>query len=170
MRTSSSPTPPEENMLKRSAAGILASLVFTSTQSAALDVTITLPRAVEKHLGEGCGGGEKLAITPSFITATDINGDGITDYILNYGYAGCGGAIGSSFCGTGGCSLSVFLGTKNDAVLALDDLSLGYKIYRYKGYAVAEVQGKYGQGIMKLTSKKPETLKSLPSGGKLVGN
>jgi hypothetical protein len=48
------------------------------------------------------------AVTKSgFLTEKDINGDGVKDYILNYGEFGCGDSS-SLFCGTGGCLTQVY--------------------------------------------------------------
>ncbi|MEA2872780.1 MAG: hypothetical protein QOH67_2756 [Hyphomicrobiales bacterium] len=58
---------------------------------------------------------------PKFITERDINGDGVRDYILDYGEFECDGSA-TYFCGTGGCLTQVFASLPNGGyVKALDE-------------------------------------------------
>ena len=52
-----------------------------------------------------CGGSESS--NPDFIVRKDINGDGVEDYILNYGSLECHD-MRSFFCGSGGCLTQIF--------------------------------------------------------------
>jgi hypothetical protein len=51
---------------------------------------------------------EGVALKPGFVAQKEINGDGVNDYILDYGKFVCGGADQSYFCGTAGCLMHVF--------------------------------------------------------------
>ena len=51
--------------------------------------------------------GEEVKLKPAFITEKDVNGDGVKDYVLDYGEFACGD-FASFFCGTGGCLTQVF--------------------------------------------------------------
>lgn len=55
-----------------------------------------------------------------FLTRKDINGDGKEDYILDFGQFLCGSPY-SSYCGSGGCSTSVYVSTANGYMRVLND-------------------------------------------------
>lgn len=55
-----------------------------------------------------------------FITRRDVNGDGKEDYILDYGHYSCGGS--HNFCGSGGCSMAIYVSRDGGHVMAMDDL------------------------------------------------
>ena len=67
-----------------------------------------LPKEVQAAIDDNkktCGEGVKL--NPAFISEKDVNGDGVKDYVLDYGEFECEGSA-SFFCGTGGCLTQVF--------------------------------------------------------------
>ncbi|WP_332694566.1 hypothetical protein [Bosea sp. (in: a-proteobacteria)] len=64
----------------------------------------TVQAAIEAQ----CGG--KASFKPGFQRVADFNGDGLPDYLLDYGAAECvGGEMVNPFCGSGGCTLDIFV-------------------------------------------------------------
>lgn len=68
----------------------------------------TLPPEVRAGIPsqKDCVRGERAVFQRGFIVQKDINGDGIDDYILDYGKFLCGGS--SPYCGSAGCLTQVF--------------------------------------------------------------
>jgi hypothetical protein len=67
-----------------------------------------LPKEVQDAIVEAkkdCG--ERVRLKPAFVSSRDINGDGVTDYILDYEKFQCGD-MASYFCGSAGCLAQVF--------------------------------------------------------------
>ena len=67
-----------------------------------------LPKEVQAAIDDNkktCG--EAVKLNPAFISEKDVNGDGVKDYVLDYGEFECDGSA-SFFCGTGGCLTQVF--------------------------------------------------------------
>jgi hypothetical protein len=82
----------------------------------------------EKSCDEG-----HLTFKPKFVERRDVNGDGIRDYILNYGETECGGSA-MHFCGTGGCSTQVFASLDDGSfVMVLDENVRGLQFRRLSG-------------------------------------
>ncbi len=69
----------------------------------------SLPSAVQAAIQENRKSCEpdKLRMEKGFVTRKDINGDGVDDYILDYGKTICGD-LRSYFCGSAGCVTQVF--------------------------------------------------------------
>lgn len=65
--------------------------------------------------------GRRPSLGRNFETARDLNGDGLTDYVLDYGAFACG-ERSSEWCGTGGCRTEIYLSTPSGFVRAFDDL------------------------------------------------
>ena len=73
----------------------------------------SLPIQVRKTIQEITTDCDNLPIfKKGFIKRKDVNGDGIKDYILDYGFFSCGEG-GPSYCGTGGCMTSVIVSTED---------------------------------------------------------
>ena len=74
-------------------------------------------RLVQQTIEEACGG--KGDIEPAGIVERDLTGDGKADLLINYGSITCHEGI-NGFCGSGGCSIDVYvsrngkLGQKQD--------------------------------------------------------
>jgi len=62
---------------------------------------------------------EKPQIGAGFVSRKDINGDGVSDYVLDYGSFSCGGT--RLFCGSAGCLTQVFASTDGTFVKVLDE-------------------------------------------------
>src|ERR1041384_6078449 len=60
--------------------------------------------AIEENV-KSCDG--KTEFKDGFVSEKDVNGDGVIDYVLDYGNFVCDGNEGY-FCGTGGCLTQVF--------------------------------------------------------------
>jgi hypothetical protein len=56
--------------------------------------------------------GAEVTLKWGFVVAEDVNGDGVDDYVLDYGKFVCGD-IRSYFCGSGGCLTQVFVSIPN---------------------------------------------------------
>jgi hypothetical protein len=77
---------------------------------------------------------EAVALKPGFVTRKDINGDGATDYILDYGKFVCGGTDQSFFCGTAGCLTQVFVSLPDGTFTkVLDENVRDLRFARVKG-------------------------------------
>lgn len=50
---------------------------------------------------------DKVTLDQGFMTRKDVNGDGVPDYVLNYGAFRCGESS-TLFCGSAGCQTQVF--------------------------------------------------------------
>jgi hypothetical protein len=76
---------------------------------------------------------KKVTFKTGFVTEKDINGDGIKDYILDYGAFLCGEDEGY-FCGSAGCQTQVFASLpKGGYVKVLDENVRGLTFSRVKG-------------------------------------
>jgi hypothetical protein len=104
----------------------------------------TLPNAVQAAIEENkkaCGDGAK--VKPQFIAEKDINGDGMKDYVLDYGEFECDGSA-SYFCGTGGCLTQVFVSLPNGSyVKVLDEnvRDLKFRTVRGRPAMVLDLHG-----------------------------
>jgi len=86
--------------------------------------------AIEENV-KSCDG--KATFKDGFVSEKDINGDGVVDYILDYGNLVCDGSEGY-FCGTGGCLTQVFASLRRGGyVKALDENVRDLKFRRVKG-------------------------------------
>lgn len=68
-----------------------------------------LPPAIEadiKTLKADCSP-DKPKLEPGYLESKDINADGVTDYILDYGRFKCGDSM-SLYCGSAGCTTKVY--------------------------------------------------------------
>jgi hypothetical protein len=49
--------------------------------------------------------------TDAMLSVADVNGDGVEDWVVDYSRLRCAGTP-NPFCGSGGCSLQIFLGSQ----------------------------------------------------------
>ena len=94
-----------------------------------------LPAPVKAAIEESrksCVDGEEFSTDRAFIVRRDINGDGVKDFLLDYGHARCG-EFASVFCGTGGCNTQVFASAHGEYVKVLDHHVLKVRFERAKG-------------------------------------
>jgi hypothetical protein len=70
------------------------------------------PAAVQRGIAEAeadCrGAGGRPSLAPQFETVTELNGDGVPDYVLAFDGLDCEGAA-SFFCGSAGCPVVLYL-------------------------------------------------------------
>jgi hypothetical protein len=72
-----------------------------------------LPSEIQAGIEENkkaCG--EPVKLKPGFIVEKDINGDGVKDYILDYGKFVCGDSE-TYFCGSAGCTTEVYASVRS---------------------------------------------------------
>ena len=71
-------------------------------------------------------------LSPGFIIEGDVNGDGVKDYVLDYGAFRCGRQL--FFCGTAGCLTQVFASLSDGGhVKVLDENVRSIKFRMLKG-------------------------------------
>lgn len=71
-------------------------------------------------------------LSPGFIIEGDVNGDGVKDYVLDYGAFRCGRQL--FFCGTAGCLTQVFASLSDGGhVKVLDENVRNIKFRLLKG-------------------------------------
>lgn len=86
--------------------------------------------AIEENI-KVCSG--KVELSAGFISEKDINGDGVNDFIVEYGSFVCDGSQ-SFFCGTGGCTTQVFASLPGGKfVTVLDENVRDLKFSKIKG-------------------------------------
>lgn len=103
-----------------------------------------LPPIVEAHMrndAKECPSHD-ARFEKGFVTRMDVNGDGQEDYILDYGKFLCGGSY-STFCGSAGCSTTVFASTANGYNKVFDDNVRGIQFKMVRG-RYAMVLGMHG--------------------------
>jgi hypothetical protein len=112
-------------------AAILISSAISSTQAKAAQ---PLPHEVQSAIDEAmkdCH--EKVKFEKGFLTRRDINGDGVDDFILEYGHFACGASV-SLYCGSAGCSTQVFASlSRGKFTKVLDDNVRGIKFETVRG-------------------------------------
>lgn len=69
---------------------------------------IELPSMIAASIGDARQDCDLKSISPAAIKSIDLNGDGINDYIIDYGTLGC-----HSYCGSAGCLHEIWV--SNDA-------------------------------------------------------
>jgi hypothetical protein len=109
---------------------LAAAITALSSGAHALD---GLPQLVNKSIQESRGTCQNFTTHTGFIVRRDINGDGLDDFVLDYGKTACDQSS-SWFCGTGGCLIQVFasLGT-NKYVKVLDQNAYEVRFERRAG-------------------------------------
>jgi hypothetical protein len=74
------------------------------------------------------------------VRAEDISGDGTEDFFVDYAKYTCLG-VGRTFCGSGGCTLQVFLSAgRNRWVKAFDELVLSFALAEAAGRSTATIE------------------------------
>lgn len=110
---------------------IAVALVLSGSASAAGDV---VPPVVEQAVREArasCNPG-RSTIKAGLISCRDVNGDQVSDFILDYGKVECDGSRYS--CGSGGCTMQVFASLPDGSYRkVLDDTVRGLKFVKLKG-------------------------------------
>jgi hypothetical protein len=118
-----------------------AALVACAFASAVVDAAIparaqgALPQAVQEATDEArkeCLP-DKFEMLAGFQDVRDVNGDGRSDYILDYGKATCAGSAGF-YCGSAGCVTQVFASLGDGSyVKVLDENVRRLRFARVKG-------------------------------------
>jgi hypothetical protein len=113
----------------------LACLALVALVAPAAQAQQSLPpkvRAAIEESQKSCDADEKFTTQRGFITRRDINGDGVSDVILDYEHTACGD-FSSRFCGTGGCLFQVFVSHDGDYVKVMDDNAYSVRFERVRG-------------------------------------
>ena len=80
-----------------------------------LPIPSTPPSAADAHIRGLCQGPFDL-VDPSAVQASDIDGDGQADFLLNWTGVSCNGGLqGRAFCGAANCRIDVFLSSRGHA-------------------------------------------------------
>lgn len=88
----------------------------------------------------------------AMLTVDDVNGDGAEDWIVDYAKLVCAGAT-NPFCGTGGCSLQIFLWSGGSSrKLAFDEVPRGYKFVTSNGKRMMQVR--FGGAVCNETNSR----------------
>jgi hypothetical protein len=71
--------------------------------------------------------------TDAMLSVNDLNGDGGEDWILDFSKLACEGST-NPFCGSGGCSLQIFLWSSGSTWKSVfDDVVQRYRLMRVQG-------------------------------------
>lgn len=85
-------------------------IVFAKTEK-------TLPTIVQSEVNEmvkSCSElGGKFTRLPELLTTVDLTGDGISDYVLNQGAYQCDGPGASTYSGSGGSQVYIYVGSSD---------------------------------------------------------
>src|SRR5262245_9518466 len=113
---------------------VAATLLAFATSVTPSKAAKPLPPEVQSEINEGIKGcDEKVKFKKGFVTRRDINGDGIEDFILDYGYFVCGESS-TWACGSGGCETQVFASLSDGKFAKVfDDVVQTIKFKRVRG-------------------------------------
>ncbi len=104
-----------------------------------------LPKVVQAEVRKADASCRKLRGRPRYepldlVKAEDISADGVEDFFIDYSAYACRGS-GQIFCGSGGCTLQIFLSAgRNRWAKAFDELVQGFSLAQEQGRAVAAVE------------------------------
>jgi hypothetical protein len=117
---------------------ILAAIALAGlTQLAAAAPSKPYPAQVSAEIADGrkeclSVGGKSMTASAEAVELSDVNGDGLPDYLVDYGQFQCNGAASSNlYCGTAGCPVVAFVAAPNKQYV---QVSLGH----LRGYTVVK--------------------------------
>jgi len=119
-------------------------LMLSATQVHAQDY----PPAVQAEINETIEACKpsKATLQRNFVTQKDVNGDAISDFILDFSEVTC--ASGSFFCGSGGCTVTVFASMPDGSfVKAMEVLAGGVDFRRVNGRPAAVLRTRSGNVV-----------------------
>jgi hypothetical protein len=132
---------------------IVAAILAVSTATGALAGTKALPPEVQAVIDDelkSCA--EKVTFKKGFLTRRDINGDGIDDFILDYGRFACGGNS-IAYCGSAGCLMTVFASLPNGKFAKVLDENVRSVDFKNVGGRPAMVLELHGSSCGKIGSQ-----------------
>jgi hypothetical protein len=145
---------------------LVAGLVLSPTVALAQSFD-RLPANVQAAIAENvrsCDG--KTTFKDGFVSEKDVNDDGVTDYVLDYGNFVCDGNEGY-FCGTGGCLTQVFASLRRGGYAKVLDENVRALTFRRAKGRPAMVLDLHGNACGKVGAAPcPKTL--LWNGAKFV--
>lgn len=127
---------------------VFAVVTFAMTANAAGALPPPVQAHVDKDLKDCDTHDAKFE--KGFMTRRDINSDGKEDFILDYGHFICGG-MRSTYCGSAGCSTTIFASTATGYNKVFDDNVQDIKFRTIKGRP-AMVLGLHGSSCGKVGS------------------
>lgn len=128
---------------------LLASALFIAATVPALSQG-TYPPTVEAFLKDNRAMCDKFTAKKGFArNDVDLNGDGLKDWIFDYGHVDCDGAA-SFFCGSAGCTMQIVVSDGSGRwVEKFNGNAQGYKITARKGRTVVKL-GLHGSACGKI--------------------
>lgn len=129
-------------------AGLLASVsgMLSGMPASAEPLPIPVVAAVKENKDQ-CKP-DKATLKDGFLTRKDVNGDGIVDYVLDYGSFQCGDNS-TYLCGSAGCLTQVFASADGGFVKVLDENVQQVSFKKVKGRS-AMLLGLHGSACDKV--------------------
>jgi hypothetical protein len=100
----------------------MLAISLAAVSAAVAQASAPLPREIEaarREAAAACTG--RVTFEPGYIQTADFNGDGRPDYLINEEKVKCPGSP-PLFCGSGGCSWTLYLSTGSGYRKVLDGL------------------------------------------------
>ena len=107
-----------------------ATVIGLNTAALAIEMPVPVVSAISEAK-KTCSP-DVSTLRPGFITRQDVNGDGVSDFILDYGKFRCGDSD-SFWCGSAGCTTQVFVSLNGTYVKALDENVQGLRFKKING-------------------------------------
>jgi hypothetical protein len=120
----------------------LPAIVSSPARAQGIEALPPVVQAEIRKADDACrkDGGRPAYEPLQLVRAEDISNDGIEDFFIDYSKYTCRGQ-GQTFCGSGGCSLQIFLSAgPNRWINAYDDLVQRFALVQLRGRNVAQIE------------------------------
>ncbi|MCJ2060121.1 hypothetical protein MKL09_26770 [Methylobacterium sp. J-048] len=98
----------------------LAAVILAVAATASVAQDLPPPVAVAIAEAKKTCSPDPTTLKPGFIKRQDVNGDGVPDFILDYGRFQCGDNI-TYWCGSAGCTMQIFASSDGRFIKVLDE-------------------------------------------------
>jgi hypothetical protein len=128
-------------MIRLTLAAVVLMLLPTGTALSAQEPEVVAKEVREAEEQCRADGGRPLK-RANFLRVDDLNGDGGEDWVLDFSKFECAGSVPSQpFCGSGGCSLSIYLWSGGAAwTKAFDETVQTFRFVKQNGRPVLRVE------------------------------